>query len=212
LPAAPAPAASMSPSATPTSAPAQDVSWCVDVQRSTLQVAGADRVLGEHVGTVGRFSGELQTTGQQVRSLRVEFDLTTLRLESSLVEDFVKSTDFMDVERFPSAVFETTQLRLGSGAKPGEVVGDLTLHGHTKTFRFPVEVTLGDAEGVIKANVLLPRRAFEIYPRKKHWDFFISPDFRVALDLTIVSARKDGARAMAGAALGACGNVAKAQP
>lgn len=203
--------AATAPADAATAAPEQETSWCIDVQQSSLQVAGADRVLGEHVGTVGRFSGVLQTAGKQPRSLRVEFDLTTLKLESSLVEDFVKSADFMDVEQYPMAVFEARQVRFGTGDLQSEVVGDLTLHGHTKTFRFPLTASLGETEGSLKANVLLPRKAFEILPRKRHWDIFISPDFRIALDLRLISARKDGSNAQAAAAVGACGTVARGQ-
>jgi polyisoprenoid-binding protein YceI len=159
----------------------------VDRQRSTLEVAGADKVLGEHVGSVDSFWGTMQVTGDVPNRLRVEFDLTTLRLNRAIVEEFVKSDAFLDVGRYPRAVFDASEVRLGPGAGDGEVVGELTLHGHTRTFRFPMRSSANGAERQLQANVLLPRKAFEIRPAKRTWDFFISPDFRIALDLRLVT-------------------------
>jgi polyisoprenoid-binding protein YceI len=53
-------------------------------------------------------------------------------------DDHLRSTDFFDVERFPSIVFQSTRVeRLAEGRY--RVDGHLTMHGHTQPVTFEVE-------------------------------------------------------------------------
>ena len=182
---APSPASESDRSA---SAAAAESTFCVDVKRSSVVVVGSDLVLGEHVGTVGRYGASVRTLGSALRKLRVQIDLTSLHLESGFVEDFVKSDDFLDVQKYPEASFDTTEMLFDGDSADGQVVGNLALHGYTRTFRFPMTTSARGSERTMQANVLLPRKAFDIRPRKHAWDFFIHEDFRIALELTLVAA------------------------
>jgi polyisoprenoid-binding protein YceI len=170
------------------SAAVNQSTYCVDPKRSSIVVAGSDLVLGEHVGSVGRYRAALRATAGSPRKLLVQFDLTSVHLESGFVEDFVKSDDFLDVQTYPEASFDTSEMLFDADSVEGEVVGNLTLHGYTRTFRFPVTTSTRGSERTLQANVLLPRTAFDIRPRKHPWDFFIHQDFRIALELTLVAA------------------------
>jgi polyisoprenoid-binding protein YceI len=157
----------------------------LDTARSTIRVAGADRVTGEHVGVIGRFSGTatLSDTGVPI-AITLDADLQSLSLDSAAVEDFVKSPSFLDVERYPTASFRSCEVtHNGSELR---LRGVLRLHGVTREIDLPASLT-SDARGpVVRANFRLPRHDFEI-ERADALDALISSEIRVELELRPVS-------------------------
>jgi polyisoprenoid-binding protein YceI len=63
--------------------------------------------------------------------LNVTVDTTSLGTLNPALDTHLKSADFLDVAKYPQAVFKATSIKV-TGAKTAAITGDLTLHGVTK--------------------------------------------------------------------------------
>ena len=64
-------------------------------------------------------------------TLEVDVDLNNIDTTVPKLDAHLKSEDFFDVAKFPTAVFKATKV-VATSATAGTVTGDLTLHGVTK--------------------------------------------------------------------------------
>ena len=71
-------------------------------------------------------------------SINVTVDVASISTREPQRDAHLKSADFFDVEKFPTMTFVSTGV-VKSGEDSYEVVGDLTLHGVTKTIDLNVE-------------------------------------------------------------------------
>ena len=65
-------------------------------------------------------------------------DVASISTREPQRDAHLKSADFFDVEKFPTMTFVSTEV-VKSGDESYEVVGDLTIHGVTKTIDLDVE-------------------------------------------------------------------------
>ena len=84
-------------------------------------------------------------------------------IEPDKLEQHLRSPDFFDVEKFPTARFKLENF----AAKPAdgtthEVSGDLELHGVTKRVTFPAAVDFQDQHVSAKASFKINRKDFGI--------------------------------------------------
>jgi len=119
-------------------------------------------------GGFGKFSGKVQldTSGKAIKAISVEIDTASLFTEIDMLTNHLKSPDFFEVRRFPTAKFESTKIEPGAGA--AQVTGKLTLHGVTKEISFPAAIDV-DGSGVkLKSEFVIDRTEFGInYDPKK---------------------------------------------
>jgi polyisoprenoid-binding protein YceI len=71
-------------------------------------------------------------------SINVTVDIASISTREPQRDAHLKSADFFDVEKFPTMTFVSKNV-VKSGEDSYEVVGDLTLHGVTKTIDLNVE-------------------------------------------------------------------------
>lgn len=64
-------------------------------------------------------------------TLNVTIDTASLGTLNPALDTHLKSADFLDVAKYPQAVFKATSVRV-TGPKTAAITGDLTLHGVTK--------------------------------------------------------------------------------
>ncbi|MTJ83244.1 MAG: YceI family protein [Telmatospirillum sp.] len=64
-------------------------------------------------------------------ALDATFNLNGIDTAVPKLNDHLKTADFFDVEKFPTATFKSTKITV-TGPNTGVVTGDLTLHGVTK--------------------------------------------------------------------------------
>ena len=86
------------------------------------------------VGRFNMFSGEFKYDPEAVEESSIAISVDTKSLDSNHAErdKHLKGGEFLDVEKFPTATFSSTGVKdLGDGSL--QVVGDLTLHGVTKS-------------------------------------------------------------------------------
>ena len=109
-------------------------------------------------GRFGKFTGKAQVEGQALKSLTVEIDTTSISTEFEKLTTHLKSPDFFDVRRFPTAKFESTKIAPGTGSS--QVTGKLTMHGVTKEITFPATVEIGPSGLTLKSEFSIDRTEF----------------------------------------------------
>lgn len=75
-------------------------------------------------------------------SLDVTIDTASVGTLNPALDTHLKTADFLNVEKFPTATFKSTAIKL-TGARTAAITGDLTLHGVTKPV--VVEATFNQA-------------------------------------------------------------------
>jgi polyisoprenoid-binding protein YceI len=71
-------------------------------------------------------------------SINISIDVSSISTREPQRDTHLKSADFFDVEKFPTITFVSKEV-VKSGEDSFEVVGDLTIHGVTKTIDLTVE-------------------------------------------------------------------------
>ena len=111
----------------------------------------------EAVGRTGDVSGTMTIDGTTVTEVSIEIDVTTITSNESRREG--KIQEALETGEFPTATFELTEpIDLGAGADSGETVevdavGDLTIHGVTKSVTFPLQAKLVDGTVVVVGSL-----------------------------------------------------------
>ncbi len=80
----------------------------------------------------------LDDANPSASSINVTVDVNSISTREPQRDAHLKSADFFDVEKFPTMTFVSKEV-VKSGDDSYEVVGDLTLHGVTKTIDLDVE-------------------------------------------------------------------------
>lgn len=114
-------------------APAGAATYTIDPVHSSalfkIQHFGASNFYGMFKSISGTLEYDAASPHQS--SISVEIDAASVDTRVAQRDDHVKSTDFLDVQQFPTIEFRSKRVKsLGDGKL--EVVGDLTLHGVTK--------------------------------------------------------------------------------
>lgn len=151
----------------PSAAAASAVSFAITPAGSSVEFTGA-KVTGKHDVKVKEFQGTISLVDGDVTksNVKVELKLGTIESEPEKFVTHLKSPDLLDVEKFPTATFESTSITAGGEAGATHTVtGNLTLHGEKKSISFPATIaTSGDAV-TVKAEFAINRKDFGVtYP------------------------------------------------
>lgn len=138
-------------------------SLSINPSNSKVEFVGA-KVTASHSGGFTDFSGKVDLA-DPIEESRIEVTIQTASLyaDKEKLTKHLKSPDFFDVDRFPTATFRSTEIK-----KEGEghtVTGDLTLHGVTKSISFPAAINASESEVSANAEFSINRKDFGIdYP------------------------------------------------
>ncbi|HEY8378479.1 MAG TPA: YceI family protein [Nannocystis sp.] len=155
----------------------------LDAAGSSIGFVGA-KVTGDHKGSFQEFEGEVTLAGDQIASLRVTVKTASVESDAPDLTNHLKSPDFFDVEKFPTAVFTANEFvaKPGENGATHEVGGELELHGVKKAIRFPAKITVDSTGAQGQAEFTINRKDFKIeYPGKP--DDLIKDDVLLKLDL-----------------------------
>lgn len=171
--------ASAASAAAPSNPAAGAKAYAITPENSKVEFTGS-KVTGKHDGGFKQFTGEIHTSGSTVSHAKVTIDTTSLYSDNDRLTGHLKSPDFFDTAKFPTAIFETTNVSgTGAGAK---VTGNLTLHGITKQITFPANIEVKDDAVTVKADFSIKRFEFDMkYPGKA--DDLIREDVVLRLDV-----------------------------
>ncbi len=130
---------------------------------SKIGFVGA-KVTQSHEGGFSDFQGRVALS-EPITNSQVEVTIQTASLfaDDEKLTKHLKSPDFFDVDKFPTASFKSTGIE--ETPQGFFMSGDLTLHGQTKRVRFPLELERTDAAINASAEFSINRQDFEItYP------------------------------------------------
>ena len=138
-------------------------SLAIDPSSSKIEFVGA-KVTASHVGGFTDFSGKVDV-GDPIEASTIELTIQTTSLfaDKEKLTKHLKSPDFFDVGKFPTATFRSTEIKKDGAGHT--ISGDLTLHGVTKRISFPATISATDSEVSAKAEFSINRQDFGIaYP------------------------------------------------
>jgi polyisoprenoid-binding protein YceI len=140
--------------------------WAIDPAHSSIAFSVRHLVVSKVRGTFGSFSGAITVAEDGTPSVTAEIDVASVNTGNEQREEHLKSADFFDVEKYPTASFRST----GVQAKGDGYVldGEFTLKGITKPISLALEfngVNPGMGHGEVagfEASVVLNRKDFGI--------------------------------------------------
>jgi len=157
--------------------------WNLNVSDSKIEWIGT-KVTGYHIGMVPLKNGDIYVDNGQVTGGKFVMDIANMNVSGPKGVDtasnkkllgHLKSADFFDVNKYPDATFELTDVKPYTGgpvkdtadARQDEiseykvtnpthlVSGNLTLKGVTRNIEFPARITVSGntAEAIAKFNI-----------------------------------------------------------
>lgn len=156
----------------------------------TVDFVGS-KVTGKHDGGFRNFVGELSVADGRLlgQGNKVVIDIDSLWSDNDRLSGHLKSPDFFDAARFPTATFVTTGIEQGGDAT-ATVTGNLTMHGVTRQISFPANIDVKEDEVRIVAEFFINRFDFDMkYPGKA--DDLIRPEVVLKLNLAAKPGRAD---------------------
>ncbi|MFT6266536.1 MAG: polyisoprenoid-binding protein YceI [Oleiphilaceae bacterium] len=91
-------------------------------------------------GRFNDFDGQFSYDPAAPEKSNISVEINTESLDSNHAErdKHLRSDDFLDVKKFPTAQFKSTNFKVNS-ADEAVITGNLTLHGITRSISFPVQ-------------------------------------------------------------------------
>jgi polyisoprenoid-binding protein YceI len=182
------PSSKPAPAATPASAAGAET-LALDSATSTVGFVGS-KVTGKHEGKFEKVSGAITLAGGKAEGgkMVIDVDVSSLKTDQEKLDGHLKSPDFFDVAKFPSAKFTSTEIKAGGEKGATDTItGELELHGEKKTISFPATITVAADSVSGTAEFSINRKDFKIiYPGKP--DDLIRDD--VVLKLSLKAPRK----------------------
>ena len=104
-----------------------------------------------YVGQFSAVSGTLKLDPKSLGATALDATVQTASVGTFLpaLDTHIKSPDFLDVTKFPTATFKATSVK-ATGERTADITGDLTLHGVTKPLVIQATFNRGGANPVDK--------------------------------------------------------------
>ena len=149
--------------ASPQTSQAGGQKYSITAQNSKIEFIGS-QVVGSHNGSFQKFNGEIDYTGQPETSrVNVTIDTSSLNADDPKLTEHLKTADFFDVAKYPTATFVSTAIKAGGDKGASHTVtGNLTMHGVTKSVSFPATIAAAADAVNVDANFTINRRDFNI--------------------------------------------------
>lgn len=116
--------------------------------------APIEDIVGVTTSVTGTLGADLEAPTAGAKAT-VVVDLTTLKTGVDKRDEHMRSADFLDTARFPTATFELTRIEIKgdprqAGGATGTAYGKLTLKGNTKEIALPVKVAFRKLDDQLK--------------------------------------------------------------
>lgn len=152
---------------------AQSSTWTSDPQHSEVDFSIRHLSVSNIHGRIGGVAATIQLNEAHIAksSVTATIDVSTIDTGVTPRDNHLKSADFFEVAKFPTATFTSTGIvKKGSGLI---VTGNLTLHGVTRPVVLDMESPRAPLESVMDhklhrgftATTILSRKAFGIGPK-----------------------------------------------
>jgi polyisoprenoid-binding protein YceI len=116
--------------------------WSIDNSHTSIDFSVRHLGLASVKGTFHNASGEVTVDEEDLTksSGRVEIDVASIDTRDERRDTHLRSADFFDVDRFPTASFESRLIRHLRDERY-EIEGDLTMHGVTRQVTLQAELS-----------------------------------------------------------------------
>lgn len=129
--------------------PAQAADYAIDTKGAHASINFRIKHLGFSwlTGRFDKFSGSFSFDDANPDASKVKVEIDTASVNSNHAErdKHLRGADFLDVEKFPTATFESTSVKSSAPGK-ATITGNLTLHGVTKEVTIEAERVGGGAD------------------------------------------------------------------
>jgi polyisoprenoid-binding protein YceI len=181
---------------------AHATTWELDPSHTSIEFSVRHMMATTVKGQFEKVKGTLELDEKDITKSTVEvtIDVASVNTHEPKRDGHLKSPDFFDVAKFPTATFKSTKVQK-AGKNKLKVTGDLTLHGITKPVVLEVEgpsqpyaTPFGTTVRGIHATGKIDRKDFEISWNKALDSGGLLVGNEVSLDLNAeVSEKKDPA-------------------
>lgn len=163
----------------------------VNTENSVVKWIGASPVK-QHNGTFKLSEGTLTVTNSNVTAGSFTIDVASLTdndlsgASKTKLETHLKSADFLEVEKYPTAKFEITAVEAAAeGENTHKISGNLTMKDATKNITFPAKISVTETEVSATANFNIDRSQWNIsYGNDASLgDKLIKPEVNITLEL-----------------------------
>jgi polyisoprenoid-binding protein YceI len=140
-----------------------DASGAINPSNSKIEFVGA-KITASHSGGFTDFAGKVDVADPIEKSqIEVAIQTASLYADKEKLTKHLRSPDFFDVGKFPTATFRSTEIKKDGDAHT--ISGDLTLHGVTKRISFPATINATSGEINAAAEFSINRQDYGItYP------------------------------------------------
>ncbi len=146
----------------------EETVYKIDTASSSIKWTGK-KVTGKHNGSIKIQSGELKVVNNVITGGTITIDMQSIKNDDLTDKEsnqkligHLKSPDFFDVEKHPTATFEIVRLDAGKAEKEEVVTGKLTLKGKSDEISVPVKITHHDNELTAKGTTVIDRTKWDI--------------------------------------------------
>jgi polyisoprenoid-binding protein YceI len=145
--------------------------WNVDASHSKLGFAVTHMMVSETEGKFKIYEGKVSSLKSDAdftgASIYFNVDAASINTDDEKRDCHLKSADFFDVAQFPKISFKSTSMNPGKVKGTYTLVGDLTMHGVTKSF----SLTAIGASKIVKDPYGMERYAFKVIGSINRKDF-----------------------------------------
>ncbi len=145
--------------------------WNVDASHSKLGFAVTHMMVSETEGKFKIYEGKVSSLKSDAdftgASIFFNVDAASINTDDEKRDGHLKSADFFDVAQFPKISFKSTSMNPGKVKGTYTLVGDLTMHGVTKS----VSLTAIGASKIVKDPYGMERYAFKVIGSINRKDF-----------------------------------------
>ncbi len=153
-----------------TGSPAVNNNWEIDGRHSNIAFSIRHMMVSNVRGQFNGITGTAKYNGKDLNGLSVDakVDAKTVNTNEPARDKHLMGPDFFDVEKYPFVAFKSTKIKAGKAGR-FKLIGDLTMHGVTKSVELDVEgpsPAVKDPQGNIRvgasATTKLNRKDFGI--------------------------------------------------
>jgi len=141
------------------------VSLLISPENSKVEFTGS-KVTGSHEGGFKKFTGTINLVSDkpELSSVKVDIDTASIYANVDQLTQHLKTPDFFDVEKFPTATFTSTKIEpnASAGADSYNVAGDFDLHGVKKSITFPATIKVNSDYVEVNSEFSINRKDFGI--------------------------------------------------
>jgi polyisoprenoid-binding protein YceI len=172
--------------------------WEIDPAHTSIEFGVKHMMVSTVKGSFAKVKGTLELDEKDLSKsmVEVEVDMASVNTHDPKRDGHLKSPDFFDVAKYPTATFKSTKVQK-AGKNKLKVHGDLTLHGVTKPIVLdvegptaPLKTPFGSTVRGVHATTKLDRKDFGIVWNKALDSGGVLVGNEVKLDLNIELSEK----------------------